>query len=124
MTLEDIQQIQHFEDFEKRSRLDNRAHREFRILMVPDRNKPEDETRFVVSFPQIYTAHSPFGRATRPMLAYDMEKGEIVFLKVLDTFTLAPNARWWGFSTPSPLLQMPDCGVLDVHTLALSLEQN
>ena len=81
LTSEDIQQIQHFEDFEERLRLDNRDHREFRILIVPDRNKPEDEKRFVVSFPQKYTARSPFGRATRPMLAFDMEKGTIVFLK-------------------------------------------
>ena len=28
-----------------------------------------------------YTARSPFGRATRPMLAFDMETREIVFLK-------------------------------------------
>ncbi|KAF8234088.1 hypothetical protein L208DRAFT_1394550, partial [Tricholoma matsutake] len=75
---EDFQQIQHFES---RLRDDNPAHREFRILMVPDRDEPKVEKRFVVSFPPKYTARSPFGRATRPMLAFDMETREIVFLK-------------------------------------------
>jgi hypothetical protein len=78
VTPEDIQQIQ---DFENGLRKDNPAHREFRILMVPDRDVPEVEKRFVVSFPPKYKARSPFGRATRPMLAFDMEKRKIVFLK-------------------------------------------
>jgi len=77
-TPEDIQQIQHFES---RLRDDNPAHRDFRILTVPDRDEPEVEKQFVVSFPAKYTARSPFGRATRPMLAFDMETREIVFLK-------------------------------------------
>ena len=74
--LVNIPQI-YLETLEKR----NMAHREFRILRVPDRNNPEDEKQFVVSSPPDYTARSPFGRGTRPMLAFDMEKGEIVFLK-------------------------------------------
>jgi len=49
--------------------------------MVPDRDDPEVEKRFVISFPPKYTASSPFGRATRPMLAFDMEMREINFLK-------------------------------------------
>src|SRR5882762_11041234 len=77
-TPEDIQQMQHFES---RFREDNPAHREFRALMVPDRDDPSVETRFIISFPPKYTARSPFGRATRPMLAFDVEAGEIVFLK-------------------------------------------
>ena len=78
VTPDDIQQIEHFES---RLRDENPAHREFRILMVPDRDETEVEKRFVVSFPPKYTARSPFGRATRPMLAFDMETREIVFLK-------------------------------------------
>ena len=75
---EDLQQIQHVE---KRLRIDNPAHREFRIIMVPDRDDPKVETPFIISFPPKYTARSPFGRATRPMLAFNMETREIVFLK-------------------------------------------
>ena len=78
MTPEDIQNIQ---SFDSRLQEENSAHREFRILMVPDRYDPAVEKRFVVSFPPNYTARSPFGRATRPMLAFDMETREIVFLK-------------------------------------------
>ena len=77
-TLEDIQQVQ---PFENRLRDNNPAHRELRMLMVPDRDKPEVEKQFIVSFPPKYMARSPFGRATRPMLAFDMETREIVFLK-------------------------------------------
>ena len=71
-----IQSI-YFETLQK----DNPAHRKFCILMVPDRVNAEDEKQFVVSFPPEYTARSPFGRGTRPMLAFDMEKEKIVFLK-------------------------------------------
>ena len=77
-TPEDIQQIH---NFASRLRDANPAHREFRVLMVPDRDKPQVEKRFVVSFPPKYTARSPFGRATRPMLAFDIEMEEVVFLK-------------------------------------------
>ena len=75
---EDLQQIQHVE---KRLRNENPAHREFRIIMVPDRDDPKVETPFIISYPPKYTARSPFGRATRPMLAFNMETKEIVFLK-------------------------------------------
>ena len=54
---------------------------EFRMLRVPDRNNPEDENEFIIWFCPEYTLHSPFGRGTRSMLAYDMEKQAIVFLK-------------------------------------------
>jgi hypothetical protein len=75
---EDLQQIQHVE---KGLRNENPAHREFRIIMVPDRDVPKVETPFIISFPPKYTARSPFGRATRPMLAFNMEMKEIVFMK-------------------------------------------
>lgn len=45
--------------------------------MVPDRDDPMVETPFIISSPR-YTAR---GRATRSMLAFDMESTEIVFLK-------------------------------------------
>jgi len=62
---------------------ENPAHREFRIIMLPDRDDPDVETPFIISFPPKYTARSPFGRATRPMLAFNMETREIVFLKII-----------------------------------------
>jgi hypothetical protein len=74
----DLQQIQHVR---KSLRDENSAHREFRIIMVPDRNDPKLEIPFIISFPPKYTARSPFGGATRPMLAFNMETSEIVFLK-------------------------------------------
>ena len=42
--------------------------------MVPDRDDPK-------IYHMKYTARSPFGRATRPMLAFNMETREIIFLK-------------------------------------------
>jgi hypothetical protein len=51
------------------------------MLMVLDCDKPEVKKQFIVSFPPKYMARSPFRRATRPMLAFDMETREIVFLK-------------------------------------------
>ena len=75
---EDLQQIQHVENS---LRSENTAHREFRIIMAPDRDHPKVETPFIISFPPKYTARSPFGRATRPTLAFNMETKVIVFLK-------------------------------------------
>jgi len=75
---EDLQQIQHVE---KHLRKENPAHREFCKVMVPDRSDPEVEKPFIISSPPMYTARSPFGRATRAMLAFDMEAEAIVFLK-------------------------------------------
>lgn len=75
---DDIQQIKHVET---RLREANPAHREFYIVKVPERDDPKDEKSFIISFPPNYTARSPFGRATRPMLAFDMEMKEIIFLK-------------------------------------------
>src|ERR1700685_551515 len=74
----DLQQIQHVE---KSLQDENPAHREFRVIMVPDRDDPEVETPFIISFPLKYTARSPFGRATRPMLAFNTERRNIAFPK-------------------------------------------
>ena len=73
--------LQHIEHVEKCLRDENPAHREFRIIMVPDRDDPDVETPFIISFPPKYTARSPFGRGTRPMLAFNTETRKIVFLK-------------------------------------------
>ena len=51
------------------------------LFRSPDRNNPKIQKKFIISFPPKYTARSPFGRATRPMMAFDMESREIVFLK-------------------------------------------
>jgi Fungal protein kinase len=75
---DDVQRIQHVE---KRLRDNNPAHREFCKVMVPERSDPKIEKPFILSYPPIYTTRSPFGRATRAMLAFDMEGGTIVFLK-------------------------------------------
>jgi hypothetical protein len=74
----DFQQIQHVE---KSLRDKNPAHREFRVIMILNRDNPEVETPFIISFPPKYTARSPFGRGTRPMLAFNMEMRMMVFLK-------------------------------------------
>jgi hypothetical protein len=42
---------------------------------------PKVEKPFIISFPPKYIARSPFGRATRPMLAFDLEVESLVFLK-------------------------------------------
>ena len=58
----------------------NPHHREFRMMMIPDRDDGT-EYAFLISYPPKYTYRSPFGRATRPMRAYDTEKKKIVFVK-------------------------------------------
>ena len=78
VTVEDIQQIQHIEGHLQD---DNHAHCEFHILMVLDHDNPTVEKQFIISFPPKYTACSPLRQATRPMLAFNVEVGEIVFLK-------------------------------------------
>jgi hypothetical protein len=75
---DDIQRIQRVE---KQLRENNPAHHEFCKVMVPDRSSPEFEKPFIISSPPTYTARSPFGRATRAMLVFDMEVEAIVFLK-------------------------------------------
>jgi hypothetical protein len=59
----------------------NSAHYEFRKLMVPDRDDPSKESPFLISYPPRYDARSPFSRATRGMLAFDLTNNRIVYLK-------------------------------------------
>jgi hypothetical protein len=59
----------------------NPAHYEFRKLMVPDRDDPNKESPFLISYPPHYDARSPFSRATRGMLAFDLTKPRTVYLK-------------------------------------------
>jgi len=66
---------------EKRLRDENPAHREFRIIMLPDRDDPDVETPFIISFPPKYTARSPFGRSHSTDVGVQYETREIVFLK-------------------------------------------
>ena len=58
----------------------NPHHCEFRVIMIPNRDNTTEHA-FLISYPPRYTYRSPFGRATRPMRAYDMEKKRIVFVK-------------------------------------------
>ena len=58
----------------------NPHHREFQVMMILDRDDTS-EYAFLISHPPRYTYRSPFGRATRPMQAYDMNKKKIVFVK-------------------------------------------
>jgi hypothetical protein len=52
--------------------------------MVADRNNPEVQKPFTISFPPKYTACSPFRRATPPMLAFDITAAKLVFMKRSD----------------------------------------
>ena len=47
----------------------NVRHREFRVMLIPNRDDPSNNSEFLISYPPKYTSRSPFGRATRPMLA-------------------------------------------------------
>ena len=72
--------------------------------MVLDRNNPKIEKKFIISFPPKYTAHLLFGRATRPMMAFNMELREIVFLKDywradVDGMEKARFMRCWNLIT-------------------------
>jgi hypothetical protein len=58
----------------------NPHHREFHMMMIPDRDDTTEHA-FLISYPPRYTYRSPFGRDTRPIRAYDMEKKKIVFVK-------------------------------------------
>lgn len=76
-----LDEIQHVHLVEQRLRTGNPHHVTFCKIMVPDRDDPTQEKPFIISSPPKYTSRSPFGRATRPMLAFDMETKELVFLK-------------------------------------------
>lgn len=58
----------------------NPHHREFRMMMIPDRDDTSEHA-FLISYPLRYTYRSPFGRATRPMRAYGLNRKKIVFVK-------------------------------------------
>ncbi|KAF8872107.1 hypothetical protein CPB84DRAFT_1967539 [Gymnopilus junonius] len=68
-------------DYERDLQEANSIHREFRKLLVPDRKEPDKGSQFIISYPPYYESYSPFARATRGMLAYDLEADALVYLK-------------------------------------------
>jgi len=50
-------------------------------MLIPDRDDARKNSRFFISYPPKYTSRSPFGRATRPMLAFDVDESRVVFVK-------------------------------------------
>ncbi len=59
----------------------NKCHRDFQFMLIPDRDDVSKNSKFLISYPPKYTSHSPFGRATRPMVAYDLQESRLVFVK-------------------------------------------
>jgi hypothetical protein len=59
----------------------NKRHRDFRVMLIPDRDHASQNSKFLISYPPMYTSRSPFGRATRPMVAYDLQESRLVFVK-------------------------------------------
>ncbi len=59
----------------------NDRHQEFRLMMIPDRDDASQQSEFLISYPPKYTSRSPFGRATRPMIAHDLQQSRLVFVK-------------------------------------------
>lgn len=59
----------------------NRRHRDFRVMLIPDRDDASQKSKFLISYPPEYTSRSPFGRATRPIVAYDLQESRLVFVK-------------------------------------------
>ena len=76
----------------------------------PDHDDPiKIETPFIISFPLMYTACSPFGRATRLMLAFNIETREVIFLKDywradVDGMEKAKFTRYWFINLSSVLI--------------------
>ena len=58
----------------------NHHHREFCLMKILDHDNTTEHD-FLISYPPKYSYCSPFGRATRPMRAYDMLKKKVVFVK-------------------------------------------
>ncbi|RXW12293.1 hypothetical protein EST38_g13563 [Candolleomyces aberdarensis] len=54
---------------------------ELRRILIPDRDNPEAVHPHIISYPLPFVARSPFGRATRPFLAYNPATDRIVFVK-------------------------------------------
>jgi len=76
-----LEEVQKYGDAPKRLKQENLAcHREFRIMTIPDRDDSTKEHDFLISSPSQHHTRSPFGRATRPMVACDM-CGNSVFIK-------------------------------------------
>jgi hypothetical protein len=59
----------------------NERHRDFRVMVIPDRGDANKISKFLISYPPKYVTRSPFGRATRPMVAYDLQESHLVFVK-------------------------------------------
>ena len=51
----------------------NSLHEEFRQMTINDRDDPAIQKTFLISYPQDFTARSPFGRATRGMRGCDLD---------------------------------------------------
>jgi len=73
-------EVKKFGNATKQLQKENSCHSEFRIMMIPDRDDPTVERDFLISYPPQHKTCSPFGRATRPMVACDMD-GNSVFIK-------------------------------------------
>ena len=50
-------------------------------MTIPYRDNASESSDFLISYPPKYTSRSPFGRATRPMVAYDLQESRLVFVK-------------------------------------------
>ncbi|KAF9475561.1 hypothetical protein BDN70DRAFT_864698 [Pholiota conissans] len=60
---------------------ENSHHREFRKMLVPDREDPTVEKPVLFSYPPHYECRSPFSRSTRAMLVFDLTLKKFSFLK-------------------------------------------
>src|SRR6266581_6179253 len=58
----------------------NKCHCEFWVMLIPDCDDGSWESEFLISYPPKYTC-SPFGRATRLMVAYDLKQSCFIFVK-------------------------------------------
>lgn len=59
----------------------NENHKEWRKVMVPDRDDAAKEGEFLVCYPLSHNTPSPFSRSTRGMLAFDLTTKQLVFIK-------------------------------------------
>ncbi|KJA18889.1 hypothetical protein HYPSUDRAFT_44723 [Hypholoma sublateritium FD-334 SS-4] len=65
----------------KRMEQANNNHKGWRTVMVTDRDNAAKQGGILVSYPLRSTTPSPFSRSTRTMLAFDLAKNKLVFLK-------------------------------------------
>ncbi|KJA18888.1 hypothetical protein HYPSUDRAFT_44722 [Hypholoma sublateritium FD-334 SS-4] len=68
-------------DIQAKMKQANKAHKSWCTVLVPDRDEEGKERGFVVSYPLSHTTPSPFSRSTRAMLAFDLTRKRLVFLK-------------------------------------------